>query len=267
MNETPDASPPHGLVDSHAHLDMPEFDLDRAEVLGRAAAAGVKAILCPADLAEERSWPVVSDLAARHPHIVAAAGVHPHRSKDIRPADIERLRALAADGLVRAVGEVGLDFHYDFSPRDVQREVLRQQLAAAEELGLPAILHSRMSGREIIAAVAAVPFTRGGILHCFTEDWGIAKQMLDLGFHISFSGILTFPKAGGLREVARRVPVERLLVETDAPYLTPVPRRGQRNEPAFVVDTAASLAALRGLSLARLAAATTANFERLFPRR
>ena len=255
------------LVDSHAHLDMPEFDPDREEVLGRAAAAGVTSVLCPSELAEERSWPIVLDLATRHPHIIAAAGVHPHRAKDLRPEDVDRLRTLAAQRAIRAVGEIGLDFHYDFCPPDVQRDVLRRQLAVAEELGLPAVLHSRLSGAEIIAAIASVPFTHGGILHCYTEDWEIAKQMLDLGFHISFSGILTFPKAGDLREVASRVPLDRLLVETDAPFLAPVPRRGQRNEPAFVIDTAACLAGLKGLSLEHLAEATTANFHRLFPGR
>jgi TatD DNase family protein len=255
------------LVDSHAHLDMPEFDADREEVLGRAAAAGVTAVLCPSELAEARSWPIVLDLVTRHPQIIAAAGVHPHRAKDFGPEDVERLRTLAARRTIRAVGEIGLDFHYELSPPGVQRDVLRRQLALAEELGLPAIIHSRLSGAEIIAAVAATPFTRGGILHCYTEGWEVAKRMLDLGFHISFSGILTFPKAGDLREVAREVPLDRLLVETDAPYLAPVPRRGRRNEPAFVVDTAACLAGLKGLSLEHLAEATTANFRRLFPGR
>ncbi|MDH4197536.1 MAG: TatD family hydrolase, partial [Candidatus Aminicenantes bacterium] len=174
---------------------------------------------------------------------------------------------LAAEGTVRAVGEIGLDFHYEFSPPDVQRDVLRRQLAVAEELGLPVVLHSRLTGSEVAAAVAATPFTRGGILHCYTEDWVVAQRMLDLGFHISFSGILTFPRAGDLREVARRVPLDRLLVETDAPFLAPVPRRGQRNEPAFVIETAAVLAGLHGLSLEHLAEATTANFRQLFPAR
>jgi len=255
------------FIDSHAHLDMPEFDPDREEVLRRAAAAGVSAVLCPAELAEPRSWPIVLDLVTRHAHIFAAAGVHPHRAKDFGPADEERLRALAAQKAILAVGEIGLDFHYDLSPPDVQRDVLSRELALAGELGLPVILHSRLAGAEIIAAVEAAPFTCGGILHCYTEDWPVAKRMVDLGFHISFSGILTFPKAGALREVARQVPLDRLLVETDAPYLAPVPHRGRRNEPAFVVDTAACLAGLKGLTLAELAEATTANFRRLFPGR
>jgi TatD DNase family protein len=165
------------------------------------------------------------------------------------------------------VGEIGLDYHYDLSPRDRQREVLRAQLRAARELGLPAILHSRLSGPDIREAIDGERFTAGGILHCFTETWDVARSMLDRGFLISFSGILTFPKAAELREVAGKVPLDRLLVETDSPYLAPVPYRGagKRNEPAFVVETAKAMAGLRGMALPELAEATTANFARLFP--
>jgi TatD DNase family protein len=255
------------LVDSHAHLDMPEFDADRAETVRRAFAAGLVGILCPADLTRAASLPAIAALGAEFPTVLAAAGVHAHQAKDLEPGHLAELQALAARGAIRAVGEIGLDYHYAFSPPDAQREALRLQLIAAAEAGLPVILHSRLAGRDIVAAVDSERFGWGGILHCFTEDWPIAEAMLDRGFHVSFSGILTFPKAGDLREVAAKVPLDRLLVETDSPYLAPVPYRGsgRRNEPAYVVETARVLAGVRGLPLPELAEATTANFARLFP--
>ena len=255
------------LVDSHAHLDMPEFDADRTETVQRAFAAGIVAILCPGDLTRDASLPAIAALSAEFPNVLAAAGVHAHQAKDFSPAHVDALKGLAAHRAIRAVGEIGLDYHYDFSPVAAQHEALRRQLALAAEAALPVILHSRLSGRDIIAAVDAEGFRAGGILHCFTESWEIARAMLDRGFHISFSGILTFPKAGDLREVAGRVPLDRLLVETDSPYLAPVPYRGsgRRNEPAYVVETARVLAGVRGLALEDLAEATTANFSRLFP--
>jgi TatD DNase family protein len=256
-----------GLVDSHAHLDMAEFDSDRSDVVRRALAAGVVAVLCPADLTRAASLPSIAGLAVEFPTVLAAAGVHPHQAKDFGPGHIRELGELAARKAIRAVGEIGLDYHYDFSPAVLQKEALRAQLAFAEGAGLPAILHSRLSGPDIIASVDGAGFRRGGILHCFTEDWSTARAMLDRGFFISFSGILTFPKAGELRDVAGKAPLDRLLVETDSPYLAPVPYRGsaRRNEPAFVVETARVLAGIRGLSLEDLAGATTRNFAGLFP--
>jgi TatD DNase family protein len=246
---------------------MAEFDSDRPEVVRRAFAAGVVSVLCPADLTRAASLPAIAGLAAEFPAVLAAAGVHPHQAKDLSDDHLGELRDLAGRGVLRAVGEIGLDYHYDLSPRGLQREALRRQLALAGEVGLPVILHSRLSGADIIAAVDGERFDRGGILHCFTEDWATAGSMIERGFHVSFSGILTFPKAGELREVAAKVPLDRLLVETDSPYLAPVPYRGagRRNEPAFVVETARVLAGLRGLSLEELAEATTGNFARLFP--
>ncbi|HOW86612.1 MAG TPA: TatD family hydrolase [Candidatus Aminicenantes bacterium] len=255
------------LVDSHAHLDMPEFDPDRSEVVRRAFAAGLVAILCPTELARPDGLAAIEALAAEFGPILAAAGVHPHQAKDLADDQLRRLEALAGRSALRAVGEIGLDYHYDFSPQEAQRRALRVQLAFAERAGLPVILHSRLAGPDIIAAVDGERFGRGGILHCFTEDWPIASAMLDRGFLISFSGILTFPKAGALREVAARVPLDRLLVETDSPYLAPVPYRGagRRNEPAYVVETARVLAGLKGLAPEDLAEATTRNFAGLFP--
>ena len=246
---------------------MPEFDPDRAETVRRAFDAGVVAILCPADLTRAASLQVIAALAEEFPTVLAAAGVHAHQAKDLTADHLRELQGLAAGRTIRAVGEIGLDYHYDFSPKDAQLDALRHQLALAAEAGLPVILHSRLSGADIIEAVDGERFRGGGILHCFTEDWGTARAMLDRGFLVSFSGILTFPKAGALREVAAMVPLDRLLVETDSPYLAPVPYRGsgRRNEPAFVVETARVLAGLRGLSLEELAAVTTRNFAGMFP--
>jgi TatD DNase family protein len=255
------------LVDSHAHLDMPEFDADRAETVRRAFAAGVVAILCPADLTRAASLPAIAALAAEFPTVLAAAGVHAHQAKDLTAGHLAELRRLSACGAIRAIGEIGLDYHYDFSPPEAQREALRRQLDVAAEAGLPVIIHSRLAGRDILAAIEGERYQGGGLLHCYTEDWATARALLDRGFDVSFSGILTFPKADALREVAAKVPLDRLLVETDSPYLAPVPYRGsgRRNEPAYVLETARVLAQVRGLPLEDLAEATTANFARRFP--
>lgn len=255
------------LVDSHAHLDMAEFEADREDVIRRAFKAGLEAILCPADLSQSESLSTVLKMAQDHPEILAAAGIHPHQAA-VYSEDFDRkIEELAKKGSIRAVGEIGLDFHYDFSPREGQKEALRRQLACAQRCGLPAILHSRLSGSEIISAVDTEHFENGGILHCFTEDWETARGMLDRGFSISFSGILTFPKAQDLRDVAAKIPLDRLLVETDSPYLVPVPFRGKtkRNEPAFVIETAKRLAEIKRLSFLETGEAMIHNFFAVFP--
>lgn len=255
------------LPDSHCHLDMEEFAADRDAVLDRARAAGVSAFLCPADISNALGLQTTLGLAARHPDITAAAGLHPHQARLKTPALFETIRALAGENKIAAVGEIGLDYHYDFSRPDEQRTAFREQIALAAELRLPAVIHSRLAGPDIRAAVDAERFQGGGILHCYTESGEIAASMIDRGFLISFSGILTFPNAADLREVARTLPLDRILVETDAPYLAPVPRRGKRNEPAFVLETARLLADLRGLPLEDLAVALTANYRTLFSAR
>lgn len=263
-NEMPDQGV--GLVDSHAHLDMEEFGPDRIEVVERALRAGLKAILCPSELTQESSFPIIRGLRRKYPCIIAAAGVHPHRAAQLESAVLDGLHDLAARGEIAAVGEIGLDFHYDFSPPSEQRRAFRRQLALAQQSGLPAVIHSRDAGQDIIRAVREEKFGRRGILHCFTEDWSVAAEMMDLGFFISFSGILTFAKAQELRDTAKKIPLDRLLVETDSPFLAPVPLRGRkRNEPAFVVETARVLAELKAVSLAELAETTTRNFFSLFP--
>jgi len=253
------------LPDSHCHLDMEEFSSDRAAVLDRARAAGVSAFLCPADVSEPSGLRTTLALAAGNPDITAAAGLHPHKAGLRGPAHLEAIRKLAAERTISAIGEIGLDYHYHFAPPDIQRTAFREQIALAAEVRLPVIVHSRLAGADVREAIDAERFAGGGILHCFTEGLDVAETMIARGFFISFSGILTFPNAADLRDVARALPLDRLLVETDAPYLAPVPFRGKRNEPAYVLETARALAALRGLEPEELADAVTANFRALFP--
>jgi TatD DNase family protein len=267
-DKRPQGPKPEGPVwiDSHAHLDMEDFDPDRDEVIRRAFAAGVMAVLCPADLTSDKSLRATLNIVAGHPSFLAAAGVHPHQAKLFSEDHARKLRDLGTGRTIAALGEIGLDFHYDFSTPEEQKRAFRDQLRLADELRLPVIIHSRLAGAEVATAVRKQGCRSGGILHCYTEDWDTARTMIDLGFYISFSGILTFPKAGSLREVAVKVPLDRLLIETDSPYLAPVPFRDRkRNEPAFVVETARVLADLKRVSLEKLAEATTGNFFSLFP--
>ncbi len=257
---------PLNLVDSHAHLDMEEFDEDRNEVIQRAHQDGVIAILCPADLSNQKSTETTLDLIEKNKNIIASAGVHPHQAKLFTPDHIQKIEELAREEKIKAVGEIGLDFFYNHSPVQEQELAFRQQLAAAQNIGLPVIVHSRNSGMRTAQAVEEEHFTEGGVLHCFTEDWELAKHMLDRNFSISFSGILTFANASPLREVAQKIPLDKILVETDSPFLVPSPYRGRikRNEPAYVLETAKVLAELKRISLGELAEITTRNFETLF---
>jgi TatD DNase family protein len=257
---------PVELADSHAHLDMEEFDRDRDEVIRRAWENGVRAILCPAEMTNSTSPAAVLDLAARYSWIKAAAGIHPHQAKEFAPSFMDQVKELGRAKKIKAVGEIGLDYHYDFSPPEKQREVFRAQLGLAQELTLPVIIHSRNSGKDVIAAVEEETFTRGGVLHCFTEDRETAARMMDRGFLISFSGILTYASAQNLREIAKKIPSEKLLVETDSPYLVPGSRRAKnkRNEPAFVLETVEVLASLRNVRPEEIARTSLENFRRLF---
>lgn len=254
------------LADSHCHIDMPEFDRDRAEVVARARDAGVVAMLVVGGVDGEeghrRALRVAGDLG-----LPASAGVHPHEAKLATEAVYDELRGLAGDGRIVAIGEVGLDFHYDHSPRDVQRAVFRRQVGLAREVGLPLIVHTREADQETAAILEQEGAALcGGVIHCFTGGEELAQRALGLGFHLSFSGIVAFPRAEVIQRVARSAPRERLLVETDAPFLAPPPHRGRRNEPAFVVEVATKLAALRGEPLEDLGRATLENFRRLFAR-
>lgn len=256
------------LVDSHAHIDGDEFAADRDAVVERARAAGVRAILNvgtgdPQSGNFERAVAV----AESYEGVYAAAGVHPHDARLFDEAAEERLRrTLLSSERVVALGEIGLDYHYDHSPREVQREVFARQLRMARALSLPVIIHSREADAETIEILRAeyAGAARGGVMHCFGGTVEMAENALELGLFISFAGNVTFKKAEALREAARMVPLERLLVETDCPYLAPVPLRGRRNEPAFVVETARALASLRGVEVSELARTTSENFARLF---
>ncbi len=251
------------IVDSHAHLDMKEFDDDREDVVQRARDGGVKAILCPIELTDPRSLSIVLDLHQNFPWIAAAAGVHPHQAKSFLPSQLDMAGELAQTGKIAAIGEIGIDHHYDFSPAPIQAEIFRTQLQLAQRLGLPAIIHSRNAGAEVIAAIEETRFSRGGILHCFTEDRETAERMIDLGFFISFSGILTYPNASALREIAADLPLEKILVETDSPFLVPQTLRGKwkRNEPLFVLETVKVLSEIKRVALEEIAAVTGSNYR------
>lgn len=256
------------FIDSHCHIDGPEYDADREGVIARALEAGVTTMLNvgtgdPHSGAFERAV----NLAETHDEIYAAVGVHPHDAKLFDDAAEQRLLNLVNQSeRVIAWGEIGLDYHYDHSPRDVQREVFRRQLSLARELNLPVIIHSREANEDTINVLQDVltGHERAGVLHCFGGSLQMALDAIELGFYISFAGNLTFKKAEDLRDIARQLPLDRLLVETDCPYLTPVPFRGKRNEPARVVETARCLASLHDRDAEELGRITSENFERLF---
>jgi len=256
------------FVDSHAHIDGPEFDADREEVIERAHQAGVSAILNvgtgdPHSGAFERAI----ELGKSHESIYTAIGTHPHDARFYNDEAEERTKSLIEGGeRVVAWGEIGLDFHYDNSPREVQVAVFKRQLRAAGDLNLPVIIHTREAETETIEILKSDydGADRRGVFHCFSGSEDLARRALEVGFMISFSGIVTFKKADELRNIARLVPLDRLLIETDCPYLTPVPCRGKRNEPAYVVEVARCLAGLHGLEIEQLAHVTTENFMRFF---
>jgi TatD DNase family protein len=250
------------LVDSHCHLDDNQFDADREETIARARAAGVEAMMAIGTGDGPPDVEVAVRLAERYPFIHATVGVHPHYAAKAGEETFARLRELAGHPKVLAIGEIGLDYHYDFSPRDVQRTVFERQLALAAEADKPVVIHTREAWEDTLAVLRA-RWHGGGIMHCFTGDERQAREALDLGFHLAFGGVLTFPKAEEVRQAARVTPADRLLVETDCPYLAPVPRRGKRNEPAFLVDTVRRLAEVRGVAPEEIAEQTAGNFERL----
>jgi TatD DNase family protein len=249
------------LVDSHCHLDFPDFAPEREAVIARAFAAGIGTMLTICTRLNQFTG--VEAIAESDARIWCSVGAHPHEAADHAELLAGRLIALAARPRVVGIGETGLDFHYDLSPRDVQEQVFRTHIAASRATGLPLIIHAREADGEI-AAILAAEKPPPGVLHCFTGGRALAEAAVALGFYISISGIVTFRNAEDLRAIVRDLPLDRLLVETDAPYLAPVPYRGKRNEPAFVTATAAAVAALKQIEPETLAAATTENFFRLF---
>ncbi len=255
------------FIDSHAHIDGREFDDDREEVIARAHAAGVSLILNvgtgdPHSGAFERAV----ELGKTHESVFTAIGTHPHDARLYDDAAEEKIKNLINNEHVIAWGEIGLDFHYDNSPRDVQIEVFKRQLRAARECNLPVVIHTREAEAETIDFLKSEyeGAERRGVFHCFSGSPELAQRAIEIGFMISFSGIVTFKKAEELREVAKQVPLDRLLIETDCPYLTPIPYRGKRNEPAYVVEVARCLAGLHGVELEEMGRITSENFNRFF---
>jgi TatD DNase family protein len=254
------------LFDTHCHLDDPRLREELDAVLDRAKAAGVRritAIGCAHDVASVKS---AVDIAQQHPDwISATVGVHPHDAKDLDDATCDAIRAAGSDSTVVAIGETGLDFHYDHSPRDTQLEAFRKQIGIAKELSKPLVIHTRSAPKETLQVLREERAGDvGGIIHCFSEDAPFAAAALDLGFISSFSGIVTFKKAIAVQEAARKQPADAILIETDAPYLAPIPKRGKRNEPAYVAHTAKCIAELRGEDREALAEATYRNALRIF---
>jgi TatD DNase family protein len=250
------------FTDSHCHLTMSESATADA-ILDRARAEGVVGVVVPGTHLQDA--PNAVAVAQKHAHVWAAVGFHPHEAKDCDDAAFAEIERLAGDPRVVAVGEVGLDYHYDHSPRDVQRAVLLRHIDLAKRIDKPVIIHNRESTDDLLALLMGEE-ARGarGILHSFTESAEVATRLIDAGYYISFSGIVTFRSADALRECARVLPHDRVLIETDTPYLAPVPFRGKENEPAYVVKVAEQLAALWQKDLAYVAERTTANFEAAF---
>jgi TatD DNase family protein len=252
------------LIDSHCHLDFPELAKDETGVLARARTAGVGAMLTIGTRLDQ--FDRVRAIAERHDNVWCSVGVHPHEAKDEGQRAPDRLIEAARHAKVIGIGETGLDFYYEHSPRPEQAESFRAHIAAARETGLPLIVHTRDADAET-GDILEEEYGKGafsGLIHCFSSGPEIARRALGLGLYISISGIVTFKAAEALRTTVKDIPLERLLVETDAPYLAPVPKRGKTNEPAFVAHTAAKVAELKGVSIAELEAATTDNFFRLF---
>lgn len=253
------------LVDTHCHLDFERFDEDRDAVVARARAAGVERIVVPAlDL---DNCTAVLNLTEQYDCVWAAVGVHPNSSAGWQDGWIDAIRDFAQHDKVVAIGEIGLDYYWDDAPYDVQHRALRLQLELAAELGLPVIIHNRESSADVVRLLRESPLAhtdRPGVLHSFSAPLAVATAVIDLGFYIGFTGPLTFKKADDLRAIAAQLPLDRILVETDAPFLAPQPRRGKRNEPAYVAYVAEKLAEVRGMDTAVVAARTSANATRLF---
>jgi TatD DNase family protein len=253
------------LIDSHCHLDSTEFDADRDETIQRALAAGVEHML---NIGTGNGPPDLEAgvrLADKYPAFFATVGIHPHDAAKAGPGDYRRIADLLAHPKVIAVGEIGLDYHYDFAPREAQKSAFIEQMSIAAPAGKPIVIHTREAWRDTVALLEKywTPHGIGGIMHCFSGGPEEAQRALELGFYLSFGGILTFPKAAQVHAAAKAAPRDRILLETDAPYLAPVPKRGKRNEPALMVHTARKLADLRGESFEDVCRVTSENFRAL----
>jgi TatD DNase family protein len=257
---------PMELIDSHAHIDFPQFDEDRDAMLERARAAGVSTLLAIGTGPGPEKLDSALPFAEQHDWIYATLGIHPHEAKEVTPQHLEQLASLAKHPRVIAWGEIGLDYHYDFSPRETQHRVFRDQLALARNAKLPVIIHCREAWGDCLAILKEVwsPLALGGILHCFSSTLEDAQRGIEMGFLISFAGNSTYPKAQNLRDIAKALPLENILIETDAPYLAPQPYRGKRNEPAYVGEVAKAIGSVRNLPAEQVASATASNFRRFF---
>jgi TatD DNase family protein len=251
------------LIDTHAHLNDSRFSQDLSDVIERAADAGVSTIINVGfDLESSR---VAVDLTQEYTSVFAAVGVHPHDAGRVGPGWLDKIRSMAAEKKVVAIGEIGLDYYYNHSSAQAQETAFREQIRLAKELGLPVIIHDRDAHEEVLNILRdEQAWEAGGVFHCFSGDISFARKCLDLGFYISLAGPVTFKNAGDLQAVATEIPSERLLIETDSPYLAPVPYRGKRNEPAHVATIAAQVAKLRGENIQEFAAKTSNNARRLF---
>ena len=251
------------LIDSHAHLEMPDFKKDLEAVIQRAKGSGVEYIFTVGT--EKKDWKRAVEIADSHPSIYAILGVHPHNAKEIDDQTYPTLRGLCRNGKVRAYGEIGLDFFRNLSPRDIQLKRFREQIGLAKELDLPIVIHDREAHRETLEILKSEKAEEsGGIIHCFSGDYEMAKACLNMGFYISIPGSITFKNAEGSREIVERIPLESLLVETDAPFLTPEPFRGKRNEPSYVRYTAQKVAEIKKVSFEKVAEITTENALRVY---
>lgn len=253
------------FIDSHSHLGEAEFESDLESVLGRAREALVERVLVIGDGAVVSKAERVIRLTECHPELDACIGIHPHDARSVSDESIQNLVHLARDGRLAAWGEIGLDFYYEHSPPEVQEKIFSQQLVLAREAALPVVIHSRAAESQTLRILEKY-FSNsglGGVMHCYSGSLLMAQRCLEMGFLISFSGMLTFPKADHVRQVAQVIPLNSLLIETDAPYLAPVPHRGKRNEPAFVVETAKVLAVAKNVSLEVIGKCTRENYQRL----
>jgi TatD DNase family protein len=260
------------FIDSHAHLDGSKFDSDREQVIARARAAGVRTIVAIGNGDGPDDVDCGIRLAEKYDFIYATLGIHPHEARLANDSSYEKMERLAKHPKVIAWGEIGLDYYYDHSPRDVQKNVFIKQMVLAAAAKLPIVIHCRPSENSENAWEDCLSLIRehwaprglGGILHCFTGNWAQAKTALDMGFMISFAGNITFPKAQSIRDAAAEVPSDRMLIETDSPYLAPVPHRGKRNEPAYVVETARKLSEIKGQTPEKIGEQTSRNFYKFF---
>ena len=251
------------LIDSHAHLEMPEFKKDLEGVIQRAKESGVEYIFTVGT--EKKDWKRALGIANLYPSIYAILGVHPHNAKEIDDQTYPMLKELCRNGKVKAYGEIGLDFFRNLSPRDIQLKRFREQIGLAKELGLPIAVHDREAHQETLEILKSEKAEEcGGIIHCFSGDYEMAKVCIGMGFYISVPGSITFKNAESFREIIKRIPLESLLVETDAPFLTPEPFRGKRNEPSYVRYTAQKVAEIKKVSLEKVAEVTTENALRVY---